>query len=112
MREIITWMLVVLTLVLVGWFWVRPSLAPNSMIERATILKSQVLESPNARVDKSIEKETKESPHPPPSPMSLTKYDRLKQEMKDWGGILGSFSPLITAVLVVVVKRGKKKKKK
>jgi hypothetical protein len=87
-----------------------------AMILLEKSIEPQVLESPDARADKSTEKETKELPPPPsaepPTSLSLTKYDRLKQEMKDWGGILGSFSPLITAVLVVVVKRGKKKKKK
>jgi hypothetical protein len=105
MRETIVWILVALTLVLVGWFWVRPSLQPAQVKEAAQIkdLMSRQLEKSIGPPVGSLE--------PAPAAPQPTKYQKLKAELDDWGGIASKFSPAVVAILALIVRKGGKKKK-
>jgi hypothetical protein len=131
MRETIVWTLIALTLFLVAWFWVKPLAFPISgaKIEMIPISKTHkwdwkapVPSPPPAKGEEKPAPQTHgkglklyDAPIPPaipdvPAPTPPTKYEEFKREVAEWGGILGKFSPVITTILLFVVKRGKKKK--
>jgi len=100
MRDIIVWVLIILTLALVGWFWVKPTLVPSTpqfaeMYKLSKALPEYVLPP---------EHYTPATP-PPPS----TFYEKLKTELVEWGKILGPFSPFVTIILTFAVKRRKRR---
>lgn len=134
MREIIVWTLVALTLFLVALFWVKPIVFPVSSVKQLVPIsktykwdwKAPVPPPPSTKGGKSglppikadkgfklydapIIPAPPKVPSPGPAPLPPTKYEKFKQEVRDWSGILGKFSPLITTILLFVVKRRGKK---
>ena len=141
MREMVVWMLIALTLFLVIWFWVKPLTFPISSAKNAPIpsrgpyqwdWKAPILPPPPSSTQPPAKGEKKAvlppinsdkdfklydapvMPTPPevPSPLPPTKYEKFKREVAEWGGILGKFSPLVTTVVAVAVKRRRKKRDK
>jgi hypothetical protein len=133
MRVTIVWILVALTLALTAWFWVKPIVFPALSVKVLIPLhktqkwdwKAPVPPPPPIKGEKKAAPPTKhdkglklyEAPIPTlppevPSPLPPTKYEKFKSEAADWGGIIGKFSPLITAIVAVIVRRRGKKREK
>jgi hypothetical protein len=134
MREAIVWMLVAMTLTLAALFWVKPLVFPvtgakNELIPLSKIhkwdwtgpvppppsTKGEAKSAPPAKPDKDFKLyDAPVMPTPPevPSPLPPTKYAKFKREVAEWGGILGKFSPLVTTVVAIAVKRRGKKRDK
>jgi len=100
MRAIIVWILIILTLALVGWFWVKPTLAPST---------PQFAEM--HKLSKALPEYVLPPEHytPAPAPPPPTFYQNLKTELMEWGKILGPFSPFITIIMAFMVKRRKRR---
>jgi hypothetical protein len=134
MREAIVWMLVAMTLALAALFWVKPLVLPVSDAKNELIplskthkwdwkapvppppsTKDKAKPAPPIKSDKDFKLYDTPIPVPPPevpSPLPPTKYEKFKREAAEWGVILGRFSPLVTTVVAVAVKRRGKKRDK
>lgn len=96
MRDTIVWILIILTLALVGWFWIKPT------------FEKPIWEKANFQlISKAIPEYVLPPEHytPAPTPPPPTFYEKLKTELTEWGKILGPFSPFITIILAFVVKK-------
>lgn len=151
MRDIVVWVLVILTLALVGWFWVRPSFVEKAVVKKFEMPPEPDIALPSSSAPEKVvpevkgvlsEKEMKKAPSVskvgkgidifgvvpsptepevktvaeapvllPPPPPKPSFYEKLKTELKEWGTIMGPFSPFVTIILTFVVKRKKKGKK-